>query len=109
MGRNWDNPNVGSIMVNIYHPPDGYTSISFSRAIDLGFPLNVDLEEIKSSELGNKLLLAPFYAFDGINEHGLTVAVAGVNQTAIEPKSDKELVFVTFLVRKILDQFPPPK
>lgn len=104
MGRNWDNQNVGSIIISLYHPPGGYASISFSRAIDLGFPLNMDLEQIRSSELGSKLLLAPFYAMDGINEHGLAVAVAGVKQTTHKPKSSKELVFITFLMRKILDQ-----
>lgn len=104
MGRNWDNQNVGSIIISLYHPSGGYSSISFSRAIELGFPLNIDLNQIKSSKLGNKLLLAPFYAMDGINEHGLTVAVAGVKQTTVKPKSGKELVFITFLIRKILDQ-----
>ncbi|UCE24663.1 MAG: linear amide C-N hydrolase [Candidatus Zixiibacteriota bacterium] len=104
MGRNWDNQNVGSIIVSLYHPTDGYSSISFARAIDMGFPLNLDLEKIKSSELGGKLLLAPFYATDGINERGLAVAVAGVKQTTHNPGSDKEPVFVTFLVRKILDR-----
>lgn len=104
MGRNWDNQNVGSIIVSLYQPPEGYASISFSRAIDMGFPLNVDLKDFKSSELGNKLLLAPFYAMDGINEHGLAVAVSGVKQTKVKPKSGKELVVITYLIRKILDQ-----
>jgi len=104
LGRNWDNQNVGSIIINLYHSPGGYTSISFSRAIDVGFPLNIDLNRIKSSKLGDKLLLAPFYAMDGINEHGLAVAVAGVKQTTVKPKSGKELVVITFLIRKILDQ-----
>ena len=104
MGRNWDNQNVGSIIVSLYHPPNGYSSISFARAIDMGYPLNLDLEQIKSTELGGKLLLAPFYATDGINERGLAVAVAGVRQITHNPKSDKKLVFVTFLVRKILDR-----
>jgi len=104
MGRNWDNENVGSIIVNLCHPTDGYSSICFCRTMDLGFPLHLDLEEVTSGELGNKLLLAPFYVTDGINEHGLAVAVAGVRQTTHEPRDDKELVFVTFLMRKILDQ-----
>jgi len=104
MGRNWDNQNVGSIIVSFYQAPGRYTSISFSRAIDLGFPLNVGLEDFTSSELGNKLLLAPFYSMDGINEHGLAVAVAGVKQTHVNPKSGKESVFITLLIRKILDQ-----
>jgi hypothetical protein len=104
MGRNWDNQNVGSIIVNLYHPPGGYASISFCRAIDMGFPLNIDLEQIASSELGNRLLLAPFYAMDGINERGLAVAVAGVKHTIHGPKRGKEPVFISFLVRKILDR-----
>ncbi len=104
MGRNWDNQNVGSIIVSLYYPPKGYASISFSRAIDMGFPLNVDVLDFKSSEFGNKLLLAPVYAMDGINEHGLAVSVAGVRETAVKPKSGKESVGITFLIRKILDQ-----
>jgi hypothetical protein len=104
MGRNWDNQNVGSIIVSLYYPPKGYASISFSRAIDMSFPLNVDLLDFKSSELGKKLLLAPFYATEGMNEHGLAVTVAGVRETSVRSKSDKESVCITFLMRKILDQ-----
>jgi hypothetical protein len=104
MGRNWDNQNVGSVIISSYHPNGGYASVSFSRSIDLGFPLNLDLEQIKSSEWESRLLLAPFYAMDGINEQGLAVAVTGVRQTAIKPIAGKELIFVSFLVRKILDQ-----
>jgi len=103
MGRNWDNQNVGSIIVSLYHPPRGYSSISFTRSISLGFG-HKDLERHKSSIFGSKLLLAPFYAFDGINEHGIAVGVAAVKQVTLKPKSDKELVYAPFLVRKILDQ-----
>jgi len=104
MGRNWDNQNVGSIIVSLYHPPKGYSSISFCRAIDLGYPLNLDLEEIRSTEIGRKLILAPFYVMDGVNEHGLAAAITGVRQTNHKSKADEELVSITFLVRKILDQ-----
>jgi len=104
MGRNWDNQNVGSIIVSFYRPENGYASISFSRAIDLGYPLNLDLMQIASSELGNKLILAPFYAMDGINEHGLAVAITGVKGTTHQPKAGKELVFTPYLIRIILDQ-----
>lgn len=104
VGRNWDNQNVGSIIVNLYCPADGYSSISFSRAIDMGFPLNVRLEEMAKSPFGERLLLAPFYAMDGINEHGLAVAVAGLRQVTHNPESDKQPVFITMLVRKILDR-----
>jgi hypothetical protein len=103
MGRNWDNQNVGSIIINLYNPPEGYSSISFCRSIDMGFG-HKDLEQHKSSVLGHKLLSAPFHATDGINEHGLAVSVAGVQQTTHNPEPGRELIFITFLVRKILDQ-----
>jgi hypothetical protein len=103
LGRNWDNQNVGSIIIDLYRPPDGYSSISFCRSIDLGFG-HKDLEGIESSPFGSKLLLAPFYAMDGLNELGITVAVAANRQTPVKPKDGKELVCITFLMRKILDQ-----
>lgn len=104
MGRNWDNENVGSIIVSYYNPTNGYSSIAFSRAIDLGFPLHVDLSEIASSYPGDKLLLAPFCAYDGMNEHGLAVSVAGSKSESVEPIEGRESIFVPFLIRKILDQ-----
>ncbi len=103
MGRNWDNQNVGSIIVSLFHPPDGYSSISFCRSIDLGFG-HKDLKGLESSPFGSKLLLAPFYAMDGINEHGLTVAVAANRPTPVKPRNGKELVYITFLISKILDK-----
>jgi predicted choloylglycine hydrolase len=103
MGRNWDNQNVGSIIVNLCYPPDGYASISFSRSIDVGFGLK-DLEEHKTSMFGHKLLLAPFYSMDGINEYGLAVACTGAPLITVNPIEGKEQIAITFLIRKILDQ-----
>ncbi len=103
MGRNWDNENMGAIIVSLYHPPGGYASISFCRSVDPGFWKDINLERIRSLQIGRKLLLAPFHAMDGINEHGLAVGVAAVKQTAVSPKSGKELVFIPFLIRIILD------
>jgi hypothetical protein len=104
MGRNWDNQNVGSIIVSYYNPPNGYASISFSRAIDMGFPLNVRVDEMAQTPYGNRLLLAPFYAYDGMNEHGLCASVTGINTIEVKPEEGKESVFIGFLVRKLLDQ-----
>jgi hypothetical protein len=103
MGRNWDNQNVGSIIVSLYRPAGRYASVSFTRAIDMGFPLNMDIEEIASSPLGSRLLLAPFYAYDGLNERGLAVSVAGVRQVTLKPQPGKQRVFDPYLIRMILD------
>lgn len=104
VGRNWDNQNVGSVIVSLYKPPKGYAAVSFSRAIDLGFPLHMDLSEIPESPWGERLFLAPFYAMGGINEHGLVIENPGVRQATVKPSSGKDWVFQTFLIRKILDQ-----
>ena len=103
MGRNWDNQTVGCILVSLYQPPEGYSSISFCRSIDVGFG-HKGLEQYTSDRFGSKLLLAPFYATDGINEHGLAVAIAGLRPTTHRAEDGRQRVFATFLIRKILDQ-----
>ena len=104
MGRNWDNQNVGSVVVSRYQPAGGYASVSFTRAIDLGFPCNVRLDEMAATPFGDRLLLAPFYAYDGINEKGLFAGVTGVSQASTSPKPGTRKVFDGYLVRKILDR-----
>jgi len=103
-GRNWDNQNVGSIIVSLYRPPGGHASISICRAIDLGFPLNAGLDDLAGSPYGERLLLAPFLSMDGINEHGLAVAVAGVRDEPVAPREGRDLVFISYLIRRILDR-----
>ena len=103
IGRNWDNQNVGSIIVSYYKPDNGYASVSFSRAIDMGFPLNVRLDEMARTPFGEKLLVAPFYAYDGMNEHGLCALVTGINSVKVSPKEDKESIFISNIVPKLLD------
>jgi hypothetical protein len=93
MGRNWDNQTVGSIIVNLYHPTEGYSSISFTRSIDMDFG-HKDLERLISTPFENKLLLVSFYAYDGINEHGLAVGVAGNEETVVKPIAGREMVFI---------------
>ena len=104
MGRNWDNENVGSVIINLYYPTNGFASISFARASDMGFALHADIEDIASSDLGEKLIVAPVCAYDGINEHGLAIGIAGSKRQIVEPKESEKLIYIPFLVRKILDR-----
>jgi len=103
VGRNWDNQNVGSIIVSKYKPEDAYESVSFSRAIDMGFPMNVRLDDMAKTPYGEKLLLAPFYAYDGMNEHGLCAMVTGINSVKVTPQDGKESLFIGYIVRRLLD------
>jgi choloylglycine hydrolase len=104
MGRNWDNENVGSIVAVLYRPADGYSSVYFARSIELGFGKDVDLAAIESQVIGERLLRLPFYSMDGVNEHGLMVAVAGDQESTVRPREGKELVGISFVIRKLLDQ-----
>lgn len=104
VGRNWDNENVGSIIVTLYHPTDAYSSISFSRSIEMGFGKAIDLAEIRSPVIAERLLLTPFYAMDGINEHGLCIGVSGDQESTVGPREGKELVALCYVIRKVLDQ-----
>jgi hypothetical protein len=105
VGRNWDNQNVGSIVISLYRPSGWHASISFCRAIDLGFGENLALDEMAKSPYGERLLLAPFYSMDGINDRGLVVAVAGLPQREVRSIDDAQLrVFISYMVRKILDR-----
>ncbi|GEM_PF-668022 len=103
LGRNWDNQNVGSVIVNLYKPSNGYSSISFSRAIDMGFPLNIDIKDMAPTPLGERLLLTPFYSYDGMNDQGLSATVTGIGQVKVTPQEGKEMIFIPYLIRKILD------
>lgn len=104
MGRNWDNQNVGSILLTWYQPETGYASINFSRSIDCGFPLTLNLEEIQGSDLAERLWRSPFYSMDGINEKGLAVAVTGVGSAEVTPSAGREQVFMPYLIRLLLDR-----
>ncbi len=100
-GRNFDNPPCG-VLVAIYRPADGYASLGFSRLNDFGFAKGDDPTKL-AVEKRRLLLNAPFFTPDGMNECGLTVALAAVKTANIHVDKDKKSIFITQLVREILD------
>jgi len=103
LGRNFDNPSC-DILVARYDSsePDVLTSIAFTRMSDLGFPYQTDFTLITEEEKLN-LLHAPYFAADGINECGITTGLAYVEPVQITVYPEKESIFITHLIRKILD------
>lgn len=100
-GRNFDNPDCG-VLVSMYRPPDGFASIGFSRMNDFGFDRDGDPTSLSLN--GRRLLLnAPFFTPDGMNECGVAVALAALRSTRINLDRDKKSIFITCLVREILD------
>ena len=63
--RNFDNPDCG-VLISIYHPNDGYSSIGFSRMNDFGFDEDDD-PTLLPVEKRRLLLNAPFFTPDGMN------------------------------------------
>lgn len=103
-GRSFDNPAGWDCITLLcrFYPPDGYSSLVPTRTMELGFDPPQDLTQIPiSARMG--LLNAPFYSPDGINEHGVVVALADISSRAYTPDSAKRYMYKTYLIRKILD------
>lgn len=100
--QNLDNPESG-ILVASYNAPGKYKSIALSRMTDISyFPATFDFNSI--TEIQKSFL--PFFAFypaDGMNEHGLSVSIAGSYPHKITDTKNRKGVFITYLNRLILD------
>lgn len=100
-GRNFDNPECG-VLMSIYHPTDGYASIGFSRMNDFGLK-NGENPTLLPLEKRRLLLNATFFTPDGMNEKGVAVALAALRSVKIKVDKNKKSIFITRLVREILD------
>ncbi|MBN2009062.1 linear amide C-N hydrolase [candidate division KSB1 bacterium] len=101
MARNFDSP-ASAVLLGHYNPPDGYSSVAFSRMNDLGFNDRPDFKELPLSKR-IQLLNAPFYAIDGMNSQGVAIAIAQVRPQNVKINPNKKTIFITMLVREILD------
>lgn len=100
-GRNFDNPECRVLLAQ-YSPPDGYKNIALNRIGDTGIPNSSDFENL-SPNMKNRLLKAPYFAADGINEHGLAAGLAYVEAVPSIIDPEKDTIFITRLIREILD------
>ena len=100
-GRNFDNPDCGVLLCK-YTPADGYESVAFSRINDFGFSKDLDLNSMTIKEK-EPFLQAAYFVPDGINECGVTAALAFVKGRTFKIDKNKKSIFITRLVREILD------
>jgi len=70
---------------------------------DLGFTLGTNYASL-SFQQKKKLLNAPYLATDGINDCGVSAGLAYVPSVTFTPDPAKQSIFITFLLRKILDE-----
>ena len=103
-GRSFDNPPQWRCLtlVGRYNPPDGYSSIALMRMRDIGYGVGTDFENLSYNEK-LPLIEAAFHVPDGINEHGVVAALANVTSWNYTPDSGKKTIWITLLVREILD------
>lgn len=101
-GRNFDNNTERGVLAGLYSPPDGYQSIALSRMSDMGFDRDEDptLLPIDSRQL---LLNSVFFPTDGMNERGVSIALATGITVTINRDENKKLIFITYLLREVLD------
>jgi hypothetical protein len=101
LGRNFDNPHCLVLLTN-YDPPAGYASLAFTRMNDLGYRLSTNFDNLTFEQKQN-LLQAVYFVPDGINECGLAAGLAYLSPISYTPDGKKETIFITYLIRKILD------
>jgi hypothetical protein len=103
-GRSFDNPEGWRCITMLcrFQPPDGYASLVPTRTRELGYEAGTELTALSLADREG-LLTAPFFSPDGINEHGLVVALADIQSRNFTPDPEKHSIYKTYLIREILD------
>lgn len=98
-GRNFDWMHRGSLLV-FTDPPTGYASVSMVDIHYLGYN-ETNSPDSPTNRVG--LLNAPFYPFDGMNEHGVTIALMAVPYASPPFDPDKKTIYTLDVIRLVLD------
>ena len=101
-GRNFDWEYSPALLL-FTDPPDGYASVSM---VDIGYLVEEDqVRSLTDLPLADReaLLEAPFWPFDGMNEHGLVVGMAAVPESVTPDDPDKETIGSLAIIREMLD------
>lgn len=104
MGRSYDNPVGWNCLTLVLRTssPDGHSTISLNRMRDYGFHPNTDFNQVPFIEK-TRIFEAVFFTPDGINEHGVSAGCAGVEVQHFIPDPGKQSIWLTYLIRKIID------
>jgi metal-dependent hydrolase (beta-lactamase superfamily II) len=101
-GRNFDWQFSPALLL-FTDPPDGYASLSM---VDIGYLVPGDrVHALTDLPLGERreLLSAPYWPFDGMNEHGLAVGMAAVPPGGMQRDPTKTTLDSLGIIRQILD------
>lgn len=97
LGRNFDWHNRPTLLL-FTHPPNGYDSASIVDISYLGFdrdrPIGIELFRLRR---------APYWPFDGMNEHGLAVGMMAVPRAEDHADPQQKTIGSLHAMRLILD------
>jgi hypothetical protein len=99
-GFDWE---YSPAMLLFTDPPDGYASVSM---VDIAYLVDsVDVAALTELSIDQRrpLLQAPFWPFDGMNEHGLVVGMAAVYESQVPYDPQKETTGSLTIIRQLLD------
>ncbi len=97
LGRSFDWHNRYALLL-FTHPPDGYDSVSLVDVSYLGLDTNVP---VGTELLG--LLDAPYWPFDGMNEHGLAMGMMAVPHAEDDADPQRATIDSLHAIRLMLD------
>jgi hypothetical protein len=101
-GRNFDWEFSPALLL-FTDPPDGYASVSM---VDIAYLIEQDrVLSLLNLPLAERepLLAAPFWPFDGMNEHGLAVGMAAVPESEAPYDPEKPTLSSLAIIREMLD------
>jgi len=98
LGRNFD-WHEHPVLLLFTDPPDGFASVSMVDISYLGYD-----EAHSPMDDPAGLFYAPFYAFDGMNEHGLAVGMMAVDHAEGELDPERMTLDSLELIRLMLDR-----
>lgn len=96
-GRNFDWSNDPALVL-FTNAPNAYASVSMVDAYYLGFG-----REEPTPEQLQRLVEAPFYPFDGMNEYGLTIGMMAVSSASGGNDPQKITIGSLHVIRLVLD------
>ncbi len=97
VARNFDS-TANPVMLVVTSPDDAFKSISAVDMTHLGFN-----SERAPKTFDTKLLGAPYYPTDGVNEKGISVSILQVHFSRKEKNDEKTTLSVYAVVRLVLD------
>ncbi len=101
VGRSFDWRDHAAILLRT-HPSDGYASTSMVDPAYMGFGTE-DITALPASAR-ERLLDAPFLPFDGLNEHGLAMALLAVPEARAPSVAGQPTVGPLLMIRLVLDR-----